>query len=97
MGGDASETYHVYYPADVNNDGRYDLLRLNANADVPNPKTFFTLSPDGQSISAKYEVIPLDEYLKRRIKVRTEIFRVHLPPCRVWEYGVRQYMRNQQA
>ena len=66
--GDASETYHVYYPADVNNDGRYDLLRLNANADVPNPKTFFSLSPDGQSISAKYEVIPLDEYLKAPVK-----------------------------
>lgn len=68
MDGDASETYHVYYPADVNNDGRYDLLRLNANADVPNPKTFFSLSPDGQSISAKYEVIPLDEYLKTPVK-----------------------------
>lgn len=68
MDGDASETYHVYYPADVNNDGRYDLLRLNANADVPNPKTFFTLSSDGQSISAKYEVIPLDEYLKTPYK-----------------------------
>lgn len=68
MDGEASNPSHVYYPADVNNDGRYDLLRLNANADVPDPKTFFTLSPHGQSISAKYEVIPLDEYLKTPVK-----------------------------
>ncbi len=67
MDGAADDIRYVYYPADVNNDGRYDLLRLGAEESVPNPKCFFTLSHGGQSFSANYDIISLDEYLNAHI------------------------------
>lgn len=68
LDGDEADTKHVYYPADVNNDGRYDLLRLSGGDEVADPKRFVSLSPDGKSLTVKYDVMPISEYLNMPIK-----------------------------
>lgn len=71
LDGDENDKNHVYYPADVNNDGRYDLLRLSGGDEVADPKRFVSMSPDGKSLTVKYDVIPLSEYLDMPIQGST--------------------------
>lgn len=71
LDGDEADTKHVYYPADVNNDGRYDLMRLSGGDEVADPKRFVSLSPDGKSLTVKYDVMPVSEYLNMPIQGST--------------------------
>lgn len=71
LDGDEADTKHVYYPADVNNDGRYDLMRLSGGDEVADPKRFVSLSPDGKSLTVKYDVMPISEYLNMPIQGST--------------------------
>lgn len=71
LDGDEADTKHVYYPADVNNDGRYDLMRLSGGDEVADPKRFVSLSPDGKSLTVKYDVMPISEYLNMPVQGST--------------------------
>lgn len=71
LDGDEDDSRHVYYPADVNNDGRYDLMRLSGGDEVADPKRFVSLSPDGKALTVKYDVMPLSEYLNSPIQAAT--------------------------
>lgn len=71
LDGDEADTKHVYYPADVNNDGRYDLMRLSGGDEVADPKRFVSLSPDGKSLTVKYDVMPVSEYLNMPVQGST--------------------------
>lgn len=71
LDGDEADTKHVYYPADVNNDGRYDLMRLSSGDEVADPKRFVSLSPDGKSLTVKYDVMPISEYLNMPVQDST--------------------------
>lgn len=67
--GDPSSNKYVYYPADVDNDGRLDLLKLGANEYVPDPQRYFTFNPSGRGMTGKLNVMSLDEYLNNPVYV----------------------------